>query len=105
VGLVERRIGLLFAVFLVLLLLAGGRAGWLGLVEAHGLRKVAAGQQRANVVVPAERGSITDDHGIELAVSRPAMTIAATPYLVKDPVKVAAKLHQILELPEASLLK
>ena len=34
VGLIERRIGLLFAVFLGMLLLAGARAGWLGVVRA-----------------------------------------------------------------------
>ena len=32
-GLVERRIGLLFAVFLGMLVLAGARAGWLGIVR------------------------------------------------------------------------
>ena len=32
-GLIERRIGLLFAVFLVLLLVAGARAAWLGVVK------------------------------------------------------------------------
>jgi cell division protein FtsI (penicillin-binding protein 3) len=105
VRLIERRIGLLFAVFLALLALAGIRAGWLGVVRADALRKVAATQQTAKVVVPAERGAITDRNGIELAVSQPATTIAATPYLVKDPAKVAAKLARPLRTPEGELLK
>jgi cell division protein FtsI/penicillin-binding protein 2 len=105
VRLIERRIGLLFAVFLALLALAGVRAGWLGVVRADALRKVAATQQTAKVVVPAERGAITDRNGIELAVSQPATTIAATPYLVKDPAKVAAKLARPLRTPEGELLK
>ena len=103
--LIERRIGLLFAVFLGLLALAGLRAGWLGVVRADALRKVAATQQKAKVIVPAERGAITDRNGIELAVSQPATTVAATPYLVKDPVKVAAKLARPLRTREAYLLR
>jgi cell division protein FtsI (penicillin-binding protein 3) len=103
--LIERRIGLLFAVFLGLLALAGVRAGWLGVVRADALRKVAATQQEAHVTVPAERGAITDRNGIELAVSQPATTISATPYLVKNPVKVAAKLARLLGLREDDLLR
>ena len=103
--LIERRIGLLFAVFLAMLALAGLRAGWLGVVRADALRKVAATQQTAKVTVPAERGAITDRNGIELAVSQPATTVAVTPYLVKDPAKVAAKLARPLRTPEDELLK
>ena len=58
-GLVERRIGLLFAVFLGMLLLAGARAGWLGIVRANSLQSAAATQQKADIVVPARRGTIT----------------------------------------------
>ena len=103
--LIERRIGLLFAVFLAMLALAGLRAGWLGVVRADALRKVAATQQTAKVTVPAERGAITDRNGIELAVSQPATTVAVTPYLIKDPAKVAARLARPLRTPEAELLK
>ena len=103
--LIERRIGLLFAVFLGMLALAGLRAGWLGVVKADTLRQAAATQQTAKVVVPARRGAITDRNGIELAVSQPAMTVAATPYLVKDPVKLAAKLSKPLGTPEDKLIK
>ena len=103
--LIERRIGLLFAVFLGMLALAGLRAGWLGVVKADALRKAAATQQTAQVIVPARRGAITDRNGIELAVSQPATTVAVTPYLIKDPVKVAAKLSKPLRVPEDKLLR
>jgi cell division protein FtsI (penicillin-binding protein 3) len=105
VRLIERRIGLLFAVFLGMLALAGLRAGWLGVVKADALRKAAATQQTAQVIVPARRGAITDRNGIELAVSQPATTVAVTPYLIKDPVKVAAKLAKPLRVPEDKLLR
>ena len=103
--LIERRIGLLFAVFLGMLALAGVRAGWLGVVRADALRQAAATQQTARVPVPARRGAITDRNGIELAVSQPATTVAATPYLIKNPVAVAAKLAKPLGVPEDTLLR
>jgi cell division protein FtsI (penicillin-binding protein 3) len=105
VRLIERRIGLLFAVFLGMLALAGVRASWLGVVKADTLRKAAATQQTAQVTVPARRGAITDRNGIELAVSQPATTVAATPYLIKDPQKIAAKLTKPLGVDEDKLLR
>ena len=104
-GLVERRIGLLFAVFLGMIVLAGARAGWLGVVKADSLKSAAATQQKSDIVVPARRGTITDVNGTELAVSQPAQTIAATPYLIKDPAATAAKLAKVLRKPEEGILK
>jgi len=103
--LIERRIGLLFAVFLGMLVLAGARAGWLGIVRADALQSAAATQQKADIEVPARRGTITDANGIELAVSKPAQTIAATPYLIDEPAAVAARLARILREPEDDLLR
>jgi len=105
VRLVERRIGLLFAVFSVLLVLGASRAAWLGVVKAGTLKRAAATQQKVDLIVPARRGSITDTDGTELAVSKPAMTIAATPYLIKDAPAVAAKLSRLLHKPEDELLR
>jgi cell division protein FtsI/penicillin-binding protein 2 len=105
VGLIERRIGLLFAVFLGMLVLAGARAGWLGIVRANSLQSAAATQQKADILVPARRGTIIDANGIELAISKPAQTIAATPYLIDDPTKVASQLAKVLHRPEDQLLR
>ena len=103
--LIERRIGFLFAVFLALLLLGGGRAAWLGVVKAGTLKQAAVTQQEADIVVPARRGTIVDREGTELAVSQPAVTIAATPYLVEDAPAVAADLSRVLREPEDELLR
>ena len=103
--LIERRIGLVFAGFLVLLAIGAAKATWLGVVRADTLKHAAATQQEAQVEVPARRGAITDRNGAELAVSQPATTVAATPYLIKNPLRVAARLAPLLEEPEDELLR
>jgi cell division protein FtsI (penicillin-binding protein 3) len=105
VRLIERRIGFLFAVFLALLLIGGFKAAWLGVVKAGTLKQAAATQQKADITVPARRGTILDRGGVELAVSQPAVTIAVTPYLIKDPAGTAARLSPLLDKPEDELLK
>ena len=102
---VDRRIGLLFAGFVVLLVFAMFRAAWLQGVQGSEYRADADGQQRAMVPVPAERGAILDRKGRELAVSEKAETVIATPYQIKNPPKTAAKLASILNLDEDDLLE
>jgi cell division protein FtsI (penicillin-binding protein 3) len=102
---IERRIGLLFAGFLVLLALGAGRAAWLGVVRGPALKRAAVVQQQAVIDVPARRGSITDTNGIDLAVSEAAMDIAADPYLLDDATKAASQLAPLLGTPEDQILK
>src|ERR1700760_1131485 len=93
---IERRIGLLFAGFLVLFLIIVARAFWLQGVQGAQLASEAAYQQTETVMVPGLRGSILDRHGNALAASEDAKTIYATPYQVKNPSKTAEKLARIL---------
>jgi cell division protein FtsI/penicillin-binding protein 2 len=104
VALVERRIGLLFAVFLVLLALAGLRATWLGGVRASDLRSRAVSQQVQEVDVSARRGTIRDRHGVELAVSEDSVTVFANPKVVKDPAGTAARLAPFIGRPYQQVL-
>jgi cell division protein FtsI/penicillin-binding protein 2 len=103
--LVDRRIALLFALFAGLLTFAALRAAYLGTVRAPKLKRAAISQQVAVVDVPARRGTITDRHGIELAVSEPAADVAADPLLIKQPLTVARQLAPILGEPEQTLLE
>jgi cell division protein FtsI/penicillin-binding protein 2 len=103
--LVERRIGLLFAFFLMLLAIAAMRSLQLGTLKGGMLTKAAASQQEHDVVVPARRGTITDRNGVELAGSQAADDVSATPYLVKDPLKAAKQLAPLLGAPEADVLR
>ena len=103
-GLTDRRIGLLFAVFLGLLALAGLRSAFLGTVKASTMKQAAATQQVQTLTVPARRGGIVDRNGVQLAVSEPADDISATPYLIKDPAKAADQISKILGVDEGELL-
>jgi cell division protein FtsI (penicillin-binding protein 3) len=102
---VERRIGLLFALFLVLLGLAALRATWLGTVKSGSLADRAVSQQVEDLTVNARRGTIVDRNGIELAVSEDAVTVFAHPFLVDDPAKVAARLAPLIGRTESELLE
>jgi cell division protein FtsI (penicillin-binding protein 3) len=105
VRLVERRIGLLFALFLLLLGAATARATWIGTVKAGSLGARAVHQQVEDTVVPASRGTILDRRGMELAVSEDAVTVFAYPFLIKDPALVSARLAPLLGVSEDELLK
>src|SRR3954447_7726892 len=103
--LIERRIGLLFAGFLLCFLVIVGRAFWLQGVQGGALASEAISQQTETVTVPGLRGSLLDRGGTELATSENAATIYATPYQVKNPPRAAEKLAPILDLDEAEVLK
>src|SRR5215218_6417491 len=103
--LVERRIGLLFALFLMLLSLAALRAMWLGTVKSGSLSDRAVSQQIEDIADPARRGTIFDRNGVELAVSEDSVTVFAHPFLIKDPVKTAARLAPLIGRPEDELLR
>ncbi|HET8639557.1 MAG TPA: penicillin-binding protein 2 [Solirubrobacterales bacterium] len=93
---VERRIGLLFAGFLLGFVMIVGRAMWLQGVQGAELASEASYQQTDVITVPGLRGSVLDRHGNALASSEDAATIFATPYQVKDPERTAGKLASIL---------
>jgi len=104
VDLIDRRIGLLFAAILMLLVVALARTTYLGVVKGSSLRRAATEQQVSVVTVPAPRGTVTDRHGLELAVSEPADDVAADPMLIKDPAAVAARIAPLMNLPSPDLL-
>ncbi len=101
----DRRIGILFIVFVALLGLALARATYLGSVKAGSLERAAATQQVSNIVVPAPRGQITDRDGAELAISESADDVVADPYLIKNPVSASAELSSLLGMPQLNVLK
>ncbi len=101
---VQHRIGVIFGLFFLLLMVAAARALYLGTVRAPALRKAAETQQLSTETLPAQRGTITDRGGVDLAVSEPAQEISADPYLIKEPLRASQQLAPLLGLTQTQLL-
>jgi cell division protein FtsI (penicillin-binding protein 3) len=99
---IDRRVGLIFGIFLLLMLVAGARAAYLGVFRGPALKAMAARQQVQKLAVPAERGEITDRNGVVLALTESAYEVIADPQIIQNPDKVA---HQIAPLLGLSLQK
>ena len=105
---IDRRVGLMFGVFILLLVIGVLRAGYLGTFKSASLRHAANLQQVQSVSVPAPRGVITDRSGVVYAISEPLDTIDVDPKLINktyaDPQIVAAKLAPMIGLSPARTL-
>jgi cell division protein FtsI (penicillin-binding protein 3) len=102
---IDRRLGLLFCVFLLIFSFAIARAFWLQGVRGSALRAEAHGQQVTEVTIPGQRGRILDRNGKVLAASEDAADVIATPYQVKNPAQAAMDLHEVLGMPTTDLLE
>jgi cell division protein FtsI (penicillin-binding protein 3) len=96
--LVNRRIRLFLAVLTIgfagLLL----RAMWLQGVRAESLSRLAQTQHRQVVTLPAERGTIFDRSGVELALGERATTVYANPMQISNPRRAAQAVERTLGL-------
>src|ERR1700753_3477560 len=104
---VDRRVGLLFAIFIALQTIALARALYLGTVKASALRAAAFTQQIDVQPVPAQRGVISDASGTPLALSQDTSDLIADPYLITGPAdaaRMAAKRAPMLHLPRNQVL-
>ena len=101
--LIDRRLGLLFFVFLLLFSAAFARAAWLQAVRGGDLRADAHSQQTETITVPGQRGRVLDRTGKVLAVSEDAASVIATPYQVQHPGRVAERLAPLLDEPASDL--
>ena len=96
--LANRRIRLLLAVFAIVFGATLLRAVWLQGVRAQSLGRMAASQHRQTVDVAANRGTIYDSTGVQLAVGEQAMTVYADPLQIRDATKVAPVIGNVLRL-------
>ena len=94
---IDGRIRLLRFVFIVFLVLVGGKAVALA-SSSHHLTQIAQDQQTVEVALPAHRGSILDRNGDELAVGKPQQTVVADPHLLVDPRAAADELCDALQI-------
>jgi cell division protein FtsI/penicillin-binding protein 2 len=91
---------------LVMCLGLGGlaaRAGQVQVLAADRYARVGESQRVRAIKLPAERGSIFDREGRDLALSMPQRTVWANPRLVSDPLRTAETLAPLLGLDAAEL--
>jgi cell division protein FtsI (penicillin-binding protein 3) len=96
----------LVAIALVLLAIVG-RVAYLQTKEADSLQSAGADQWTRTYTLPAQRGTMFDRHGNELAMSVPAASISINPKLLVDGAVVVQELDTLLDLSDekvASLL-
>jgi len=92
----NRRIRLLLAVFVLVFAGTLARAVWLQGVRAAELGGMAERQHHESITIPAGRGTIFDDKGVQLAIGEQTMTVYADPRQVRNARAVAVAAHRLL---------
>ena len=87
----------------MLFLVIAGRAGYLQVVLAEDLQARAEQQQQRVVKLTAQRGTIYDRNGEELALSLELKSLYADPGQIENPTAVAAALAPLVEMSEKDL--
>ncbi len=98
------RLGVSLVVLLLGFAVIAARLVDLQAVGGHEYAAFGASQRFQEIALPADRGSIFDRNGNDLAVSIPQRTIWADPRLVEDPAATVAALAPVLGLDPAGAL-
>ena len=77
-----------------------GRVAYLQTTEADTLRSAAADQWTRSITIQAQRGTMFDRHGAELAMSVPAVTVSINPKLIDNGPATVQALDDLLDLPD-----
>ena len=64
------------------------------------MRSAAADQWTRSVSIPAQRGTVFDRHGAELAMSVPAVTVSINPKLIENGTATVQILDDLFDLPD-----
>ena len=90
---------------MLLFALVVARLAQLQLLDGQRYTALGASQRVRPVALPAERGSVFDREGVDLALSVPQHTVWADPRLVSDPQREADALAPVLGIDAAVLLR
>jgi cell division protein FtsI (penicillin-binding protein 3) len=105
VDVIDRRVGVLFGLFLLALVLGLVRAGYLGVFRSSALSAAAATEHIDNQTIPAVRGTITDRNGVVFALSQPVDTVIADPLIIRaNPQAMAARIAPLLKLSKSTVI-
>jgi cell division protein FtsI (penicillin-binding protein 3) len=96
----RRRLIVALIVIAAVLLGLIGRVAYLQTTEAETLRSAAASQWTRSVTISAQRGTVFDRHGAELAMSVPAVTVSINPKLIDNGPATVQILDDLLGLPD-----
>jgi len=97
------RVLILAAILTVAFAGLAGRLGWLMIVKQGELAALAERQYSRTIALQGARGPIVDRHGAPLATSTPAESLFAQPRGIGDPVRLAAALAPIVDVPARDL--
>jgi cell division protein FtsI/penicillin-binding protein 2 len=97
------RLAVLLGVIVLAFVGIGARLVDLQARDRTHLSSLGVGQRVRTVTLAAERGSIFDRNGTDLALSVPQTTIVADPSVVRDPASVASKLAPIVSVDRDEL--
>jgi cell division protein FtsI (penicillin-binding protein 3)/stage V sporulation protein D (sporulation-specific penicillin-binding protein) len=95
---VNSRLRLLLLVILVTFAALGARAAWIQTVRASSLTSLAQQQTKADLVLPAARGTVYDRLGTPLAIGEQATDVVADPLQISDPRGEAKIVAKVLRL-------
>jgi cell division protein FtsI (penicillin-binding protein 3) len=102
-GATRRRLVALLAALVIAFIAVGARLVDLQAIGRERYAQLGLDQRIRTVNLAAERGSVFDRNGHDLASSVPQQTVWANPRVVKDPAAYAAQLAPIVGGDEASL--
>jgi cell division protein FtsI (penicillin-binding protein 3) len=99
----RRRIRLLMLLMILVMVAYSARLTQLQVIQGETLQMEGMNQRLRTIVLPALRGSITDNDGQPLAVSVEAINVTADQTLITDPVAAAESLAPLLNMPPEKL--
>ena len=105
IGTVRKRTTFMFSIVALLLVGLGVRVAMLQTVWAGEYRDASISQRTRVQTLRAERGSILDRNGQELALPIPTRTVFADPRSVTDPIGVANAVGGILQMTDEAKLE
>jgi cell division protein FtsI (penicillin-binding protein 3) len=105
IGTVQKRTSFMFSIVALLLVGLGVRVAMLQTVWAGEYRDASVAQRTRVQTLRAERGSILDRNGQELALPIPTRTVFADPRSVTDPIGVANAVGDILQMTDEAKLE